>query len=96
MNQQFYKNLALWVVILVVMLLLFTTLKQTESPVPNIAFSEFMEQVTTNQVESVVIEEGNIQGKYADGRKFTTYAPPTAVTGEFLAELDGAPQTISL
>jgi len=88
LNQQFYKNLALWVVILVVMLLLFTTLKQTESPVPNIAFSEFMEQVTTNQVESVVIEEGNIQGKYADGRKFTTYAPPTAVTGEFLAELD--------
>ena len=88
MNQQFYKNLALWVVILVVMLLLFTTLKQNESPVPNLAFSEFMEQVTTNQVESVVIEEGNIQGKYADGRKFTTYAPPTAITGEFLADLD--------
>ena len=70
------------------MLLLFTTLKQSESPVPNIAFSEFMENVTTNQVESVVIEEGHIQGRYADGRKFTTYAPPTAVTGEFLAELD--------
>ena len=51
MNQQFYKNLALWVVILVVMLLLFTTLKQNEATPPNIAFSEFMEQVTTNQVE---------------------------------------------
>ena len=88
MNQQFYKNLALWVVILVVMLLLFTTLKQNESPVPNIAFSEFMDQVTTNQIESVTIEEGNIEGKYADGRKFTTYAPPTAITGEFLSDLD--------
>ena len=89
MNQQFYKNLALWVVILVVMLLLFTTLKQNESPVPNIAFSEFMDQVTTNQIESVTIEEGHIEGKYADGRKFTTYAPPTAITGEFLSDLDG-------
>ena len=88
MNQQFYKNLALWVVILVVMLLLFTTLKQNESPVPNIAFSEFMDQVTTNQVEAVTIEEGHIEGKYADGRNFTTYAPPTAITGEFLSDLD--------
>lgn len=86
MNQQFYKNLALWVVILVVMLLLFTTLKQTEQPPPNIAFSEFMEQVTTSQVASVTIEEGNIEGKYSDGRKFTTYVAPTAITSEFLAE----------
>ncbi|MGB0619876.1 MAG: ATP-dependent zinc metalloprotease FtsH [Myxococcota bacterium] len=88
MNQQFYKNLALWVVILVVMLLLFTTLKQNESPVPKIAFSEFMEQVETNQVESVVIEEGNIEGKFADGRKFTSYAPPTSIDGDFLANLN--------
>ncbi|MFK7895919.1 MAG: ATP-dependent zinc metalloprotease FtsH [Myxococcota bacterium] len=86
MNQQFYKNLALWVVILVVMLLLFTTLKQTEAPPPNIAFSEFMEQVTTNQIASVTIEEGNIAGKYSDGRKFTTYVAPTAITTEFLDE----------
>ena len=71
MNQQFYKNLALWVVILVVMLLLFTTLRQNESPVPNIPFSEFMEMVETNQVESITIEEGHIAGEYADGRKFT-------------------------
>ena len=89
MNQQFYKNLALWVVILVVMLLLFTTLKQNESPVPKIAFSEFMEQVETNQVESVVIEEGNIEGKFADGRKFTSYAPPTSIDGDFLKNLNG-------
>ena len=44
-NQQFYKNLALWVVILVVMLLLFTTLKQNEAAPPNVAYSEFMDSV---------------------------------------------------
>jgi len=85
-NQQFYKNLALWVVILVVMLLLFTTLKQNDAAPPNVAFSEFMDSVVTGQVESVTIEEGHIAGKYADGRKFTTYAPPTAITNEFLAD----------
>jgi cell division protease FtsH len=87
LNQQFYKNLALWVVILVVMLLLFTTLKQDEPVPPEIRLSEFMEQVETNQVESVSIEEGNIQGKYADGRKFTTYAPPASIDNEFLSNL---------
>jgi len=86
-NQQFYKNLALWVVILVVMLLLFTTLKQNETIPPQIALSEFMQQVETGQVESVTIEEGNIAGKYADGRKFTTYAPPTSIDNEFLSGL---------
>ena len=87
MNQQFYKNLALWVVILVVMLLLFTTLKQSDSAPPVIAYSEFMDSVTTGQVESLTIEEGNIDGKYHDGRRFTTYAPPSAITGEFLNDL---------
>jgi cell division protease FtsH len=87
-NQQFYKNLALWVVILVVMLLLFTTLKQTEAAPPNVAYSEFTEAVRTGQIESVLIEEGHVSGKYVDGRKFTTYVPPTAVTDKLLTELE--------
>ncbi len=86
MNQQFYKNLALWVVILVVMLLLFTTLKQTEAAPPNIAFSEFTDSVRTGQVESILIEEGHISGEYTDGRSFTTYAPPNGMTDELHAE----------
>jgi cell division protease FtsH len=85
-NQQFYKNLALWVVILVVMLLLFTTLKQSDVAPPNIAFSEFMDSVAMGEVESVTIEEGHIKGKYTDDREFTTYTAPTAITNEFLAD----------
>jgi len=85
-NQQFYKNLALWVVILVVMLLLFTTLKQSDATPPNIPFSEFMDSVATGEIESVTIEEGHIKGEYTDGREFTTYTAPTAVTNEFLKD----------
>ncbi len=87
LNQQFYKNLALWVVILVVMLLLFTTLKQNEPAPPDVAYSEFMDSVRTGQIESVLIEEGHVSGKYVDGRRFTTYVPPTAVTDKLLSEL---------
>jgi cell division protease FtsH len=79
-NQQFYKNLALWVVILVVMLLLFTTLKQNEAAPDKLAFSDFMESVGRSEIESVTIEEGHIDGKLVDGRKFTSYAPSSRAT----------------
>ncbi|MCA9501843.1 MAG: ATP-dependent zinc metalloprotease FtsH [Myxococcales bacterium] len=69
------------------MLLLFTTLKQSEAPPPEIAFSDFMDSVVTSQVEAVTIEEGHIDGRYADGRKFTTYAPPAAIDADFLGDL---------
>ncbi|MAG32607.1 MAG: cell division protein FtsH [Deltaproteobacteria bacterium] len=69
------------------MLLLFTTLKQGETPPPEVALSDFMDSVVTGQVESVTIEEGHIGGRYADGRQFTTYAPPAAIDAEFLADL---------
>ena len=73
MNQQFYKNLALWVVILVVMLLLFTTLKQNDATPPNIAFSEFMDSVVTGQVDSVTIEEGHIDKAMIDVEMFSKH-----------------------
>jgi len=87
-NQQFYKNLALWVVILVVMLLLFTTLRQNETPPPNIAYSKFMENVREGEVGAVTIEDGHISGEFKDGSPFTTYAPPTAITNQLLAQLE--------
>jgi cell division protease FtsH len=74
-NQQFYKNMALWVVILVVMLLLFTMLRQEQDTPPNLAYSEFVTAVEDGQVEEVTIEEGNIEGKLVDSGSFTTYAP---------------------
>jgi len=75
MNQQFYKNMALWVVILVIILLLVTMLQREEKPPPEVAYSDFIEQVETGQVREVTIEEGNIDGRLADGGPFTTYAP---------------------
>ncbi|MEZ4218618.1 MAG: ATP-dependent zinc metalloprotease FtsH [Myxococcota bacterium] len=71
--------MALWVVILAVILLLVTLMKQEESAAPEIAFSQFLGQLANDQVGEVTIEDGNISGKYVDGSEFTTYAPPEAL-----------------
>jgi cell division protease FtsH len=84
-NQQFYKNMALWVVILVIILLLVTMVKQEEPVTQDIAYSEFIENVEDRHVESVVIEEGYIHGVMNSGEKFNTYAP--VISDDLLAKL---------
>ena len=64
-NQQFYKNMALWVVILVMILLLVTMLRQGETPPPELAYSDFLTRVEAGEVQSVLIEEGHISGQLA-------------------------------
>jgi cell division protease FtsH len=81
LNQQFYKNMALWVVILVMILLLVTMLRQGEEPPPEKTFSEFLAMIEGGQVQSIVIEENHIRGESADG-EFTSYAP--ALDPEFV------------
>jgi cell division protease FtsH len=74
------------VVILVMILMLVTMLRQGEAPPPELAYSEFLERVETEQVESVIIEEGTIHGNLTDGTSFSTYAP--AITDTLLAQLN--------
>jgi len=85
MNQQFYKNMALWVVILVMILLLVTMLRQGETPPPDLAYSDFLARVEAGDVQSVLIEEGHISGQLGDGSDFSTFAP--TVGEELLAKL---------
>jgi cell division protease FtsH len=92
-NQQFYKNMALWVVILVMILLLVTMLKQNQTAPPEIAFSDFLAQVENDQVREVTIEDGYIHGKFQEGGEFTTYAP--SITDDLLAKLQSKKITIT-
>ncbi len=88
MNQRFYKNMALWVVLLVTILLLVTMLNQEEPPPPEIAYSEFLSEVEHGRVETVTIEENHIRGTLSAGEKFNTYAP--VITESLLASLEQA------
>jgi len=84
-NQQFYKNMALWVVILVVILMLVTMLKQEEPAPKSIAYSEFLGDVDSGRIDEVTIEDGNISGKLDGGEEFTTHAP--VITEDLLKQL---------
>jgi cell division protease FtsH len=84
-NQQFYRNMALWVVILVMILLLVTMLRQTETEPPQLAYSDFLEKIENESIESVEIEEGNITGRLTDGASFRTFAP--VVSDELVTKL---------
>ena len=73
---QFYKNLALWLVIGIVLIALFNMFNQPLNPQSEVVFSDFMDKVEQGQVNEVVISGDNISGKYMDGNAFQTTAPP--------------------
>jgi len=75
MNQQFYKNMALWVVILLMVLMLVTMLRQSQPTTSEIPYSEFLSRVDAGDVESVTIEENHITGRMKSSGEFATYAP---------------------
>jgi len=78
LNQQLYRNMALWVVALVVILLFVTMMRQEENAPPDIAYSEFLTALDAGEIANVTIEDGHIEGKRSNGDDFATYAPPEA------------------
>jgi cell division protease FtsH len=73
---QFYKNLALWLVIGLIMISLFNIFNRPLAPQSEIIFSDFYNKVETGQISEVVIQGDQIRGTYTDGLTFQTYAPP--------------------
>ena len=71
------RAFALWVVIVLALLGLFT-LFQTPGSRPvsqEISFSQFLGEVDQGRVREVVIDGPEIRGTFADGRGFRSYAP---------------------
>jgi len=81
---QFYKNLALWLVIILMMVLLFNVMKdqhQTQAP---LSFSEFLTAVEAGKVTSVTLQGNDIAGTYVDGKEFKSYKPADALLSDKL------------
>jgi cell division protease FtsH len=74
----FYKNLALWLVISLMMILLFNLFNQSRIQDRDISYTEFMAQVEKGNVVGVVIRGQEISGTQADGGRFKTFAPQDA------------------
>src|SRR5437870_9480641 len=80
------RNFALWVIIVLFLLALFTLFQnpgQRSGGSVDIPFSQFLSEVDQGRVRDVTIQGPEIQGHYnsTDGRSFSTYAPndPTLV-----------------
>ncbi len=71
------KNLLLWVVILVVLMVVFQGFSGRSGGDQPLAYSDFLEQVHQGNVDSVKIEDQKIAGVLKGGSKFSAYSPET-------------------
>jgi len=69
----FYKNLALWMVIGLIVILLFQLFQQNQAPRGEIVFSDFLKKVETGEVREVTLKGNNVSGRLSDGSSFRTY-----------------------
>ncbi|MBN8938672.1 MAG: ATP-dependent zinc metalloprotease FtsH [Rhizobiales bacterium] len=77
MNSNF-RNLALWVIIVLLVLALFTLFQspQQRQGSSDMPFTQFLSEVDGGRVRDVTIQGPEVTGHFTDGRTFQTYAPP--------------------
>jgi cell division protease FtsH len=73
---QFYKNLALWLVVGMILISLFNIFNKPLENQSDVIFSEFMDEVESGKIVEVTIQGDLISGKYVTGNSFQTMTPP--------------------
>ncbi|MGA2330694.1 MAG: ATP-dependent zinc metalloprotease FtsH [Syntrophales bacterium] len=69
------KNIALWLFISLVFVLLYHLFNQPKSSQENIIYSDFVSYAEKGQIVEVTIQGESISGKLNSGKNFKTYAP---------------------
>ncbi|ABE64235.1 membrane protease FtsH catalytic subunit [Nitrobacter hamburgensis X14] len=71
------RNFALWVIIVLLLLALFTLFQNPghQKTAQDISFSQLLTDVDQNNVRDVVIQGQDIHGTFTNGSSFQTYAP---------------------
>jgi cell division protease FtsH len=72
---QFYKNLALWLVIFLVMIMLYNLMAGQEKEQSTVAYSDFLTALEEGTVRDVTLQGHNIEGTFKDDKTFKTFAP---------------------
>ncbi|MBI4515676.1 MAG: ATP-dependent metallopeptidase FtsH/Yme1/Tma family protein [Deltaproteobacteria bacterium] len=72
---QVSRNVALWLVLGLMFLLLFNLFNKQQAREPDIVFSDFVTAVDKGDVTEVTIQGSNIKGKFHNGERFKTFAP---------------------
>jgi cell division protease FtsH len=71
------RNFALWVIIVLLLLALFTLFQNPgqRTTSQDVSFSQLLNEVDQGRVRDVLIQGPDIHGTFTDGRTFQTYAP---------------------
>jgi cell division protease FtsH len=72
------KNIALWLVISLVFVMIYHLFNQPKSVQTEIIYSDFLSYADKTQVAEVTIQGENISGRLTNGTLFKTYAPKDA------------------
>ena len=72
------KNVALWLVISLVFVMVYHLFNQPKTVQTEIIYSDFLSNVDKGQVAEVTIQGDNISGRLTSGTLFRTYAPKDA------------------
>lgn len=71
------RNLALWLIIALLLVVLFNLFSGTkgEQPSAEITYSEFLQKLDSGQIKEVFIQSDKVNGTYNDGSSFVSIAP---------------------
>ena len=72
------KNIALWLVISLVFVMIYHLFNQPKTAQMDVIYSDFLSYVDKAQVTEVTIQGDNISGRLSTGKAFKTYAPKDA------------------
>lgn len=86
MKNNFYKNISLWFVIALLMVVMFNFFNVNQGITKQISYSEFISKVQADEVKSVMIKENLITGTFENGDQFETYAPDDSELIKMLRE----------
>jgi cell division protease FtsH len=70
-----FKTIAIWLVIGLVLMTLFSQFTAKHNSASAVDFSAFMQDVKGKQIAEVQIDGNTVRGKRQDGSRFVTYAP---------------------
>jgi len=72
----FYKNLSMWLVIGLTMILLFNMFNKPQPSVVEMSYSDFLTSVESGQISSVNIQGDEVTGKSSGDKDFKVVTPP--------------------
>jgi len=82
----FYKNISLWLVIVLMMIMLYNIFNQQQTGQVDIGYSEFLSMVQDGRIQSVVIQGQDLYLTDAGGARMKTFAPDDGDLISFLRE----------